>query len=266
MTATAHRNPQGALEEAAVVVRNLSKTYRLGELEGLAGRANAFVRRRRTGPRAQVQALAGVSLDIRSGECLGIVGKNGSGKSTLMQILAGITLPSDGELVVRGRVLPLLAVGSCFHPELTGRENILLFASILGISRQTAFARMPDIATFAELERHLDTPNKRYSDGMQARLSFAVAMLFPADIYLFDEVLAVVDGEFRDRCLTSITDLVRSGKTVIFISHDLNQVEALCSRAVWLEAGKLRQVGVPGRVLADYRARLAIHDSGAALS
>jgi ABC-type polysaccharide/polyol phosphate transport system ATPase subunit len=156
--------------------------------------------------------------------------------------------------------LPLLAVGSCFHPELTGRENVLLFASILGIPRRVALERMADIAAFAELQRHLDTPNKRYSDGMQARLSFAVAMLFPADIYLFDEVLAVVDGEFRDRCMESIRELTRSAKTVVFISHDLRQVEGLCGRVAWLEAGELRQIGAPSAVLSAYKARLAAHE------
>src|SRR5205807_770069 len=141
---------------------------------------------------------------------------------------------TSGFIVVRGRLLPLLAIGTSFHPELTGRENVVLFGAVLGISRDVVEGRMDDVAAFAELEQHLDTPLKRYSDGMKARLSFAIAMLFPADVYVFDEVLAVVDGEFRARCLDEIERLRERGNTVLFVSHDLDQVERLCTRILWL--------------------------------
>lgn len=235
----------------AIEIRALGKAYTLGQLRSLPVVARRLLRRP-ADARQPFEALREVTFDIRRGEPLGIVGHNGSGKSTLMQILAGITLPSTGEMVVRGRVLPLLAVGSSFHPELTGRENVLLFGSILGIRKDVVLDRMEEIAAFADVKQHLDTPNKRYSDGMQARLSFAVAMLFPADIYLFDEVLAVIDGDFRRRCLDAIESLTDAGKTVLFISHDLRQVETLCTRVAWMERGRLRALGATGAVLGEY--------------
>ncbi len=145
-----------------------------------------------------LEALLDVDFTVWRGEAVAIVGTNGSGKSTLLQLLAGTTLPTRGIMRVHGRVLPLLAVGLGFHPELTGRENVTLFASSLGIPRRTIESRMEDVTAFAELERHMDTPVKRFSSGMMSRLSFAIAVQFPADIYVFDEVLAVVDGEFQD--------------------------------------------------------------------
>ena len=166
--------------------------------------------------RRGLEALADVDFTVYRGESFGIVGTNGSGKSTLLQILAGTTLPTGGDDGGHGRVLPLLAVGTGFHPELTGRENVTLFASSLGIPRSVIEARMDAVAEFAELERHMDTPVKRFSSGMLSRLSFSIAMQFPADIYVFDEVLAVVDGEFQGRCLarsTSPREGVRSSSS-----------------------------------------------------
>jgi ABC-type polysaccharide/polyol phosphate transport system ATPase subunit len=189
---------------------------------------------------------------VRSGECLGIVGSNGSGKSTILQILAGITLPTRGVVHIRGKVLPLLAVGSGFHPDLTGRENIVLYGTILGAPRDVILGRVDEIAAFAEIERHLDTPTKRYSDGMQARLSFAIAMGFPADIYIFDEVLAVVDGEFRLRCLGEIERCSRSGRTVLLVSHDMAQIRTLADRVMWMEHGRVRRLGPAADVLDEY--------------
>jgi ABC-type polysaccharide/polyol phosphate transport system ATPase subunit len=149
-------------------------------------------------------------------------------------------------------VLPLLSVGTGFHPELTGRENVTLFASSLGVPRRAIESRMDDVAEFAELERHMDTPVKRFSSGMVARLCFAIAMQFPADIYVFDEVLAVVDGEFQHRCLTEIKNMRSNGRTVIFVSHSLDQVAEVCDRVMWLESGEVRDVGRTDEVLAAY--------------
>jgi lipopolysaccharide transport system ATP-binding protein len=234
----------------AVVAHNLAKTYRLGESLRLEGTLRTLLRR--AIPRQSFDALRDVSFTADPGECFGIVGTNGSGKSTVLQILAGITLPTDGRMEVRGSVLPLLAVGAGFHHELTGRENSFLFGTILGLNRELVESKLDSIAEFAELERHFDTPLKRYSTGMQSRLCFAIAMLFPASIYCFDEVLAVVDGEFKERCLQEIRSLAGAGATVFFISPDLDQVEALCDRVMWLERGLVHDLGQPHDILPAY--------------
>ena len=234
----------------SVVAQDLAKTYRLGEFLQLEGTIRALMRRSRELER--FEALRGVNFEAYPGECFGIVGTNGSGKSTVLQILAGITLPTRGEMHVRGTVLPLLAVGAGFHIELTGRENAFLYGTILGLKRDLINSKLERIAEFAELERHFDTPIKRYSTGMQSRLCFAIAMLFPAAIYCFDEVLAVVDGEFKDRCLQEIRTLADAQSTVFFISHDLDQVRTLCDRVMWLEQGVVREVGAPEDLLRRY--------------
>jgi lipopolysaccharide transport system ATP-binding protein len=238
-------------DDTSVVAEDLGKTYRLGEFLRLEGTIRALLRRVREPQR--FQALQDVSFSTRRGECFGIVGTNGSGKSTVLQIMSGITLPTSGRMEVRGSVLPLLAVGAGFHLELTGRENSFLFGTILGLDRQLVMSRLDQIAQFAELERHFDTPLKRYSTGMQSRLCFAIAMLFPAAIYCFDEVLAVVDGEFKDRCLQEMRALAAAGSTVFFISHDLEQVRALCDRVLWLEQGVVRELGAPDDILDRYQ-------------
>jgi ABC-type polysaccharide/polyol phosphate transport system ATPase subunit len=153
---------------------------------------------------------------------------------------------------VHGRVVPLLAVGTGFHPELTGRENVTLFASSLGVPRQAIAEQMDAVAEFAGIENHMDTPVKRFSSGMLARLSFAIAMQFPADIYVFDEVLAVVDGEFQQRCLAEIKNLHALGRTVIFVSHSLDQVADVCQRVMWLDRGRVHEIGPADEVLAAY--------------
>lgn len=238
----------------SVIANDLSKTYRLGELLRLERTLKALVGKS-THPE-RFEALRGVSFSTVPGECFGIVGTNGSGKSTVLQILAGITLPSRGSMAVYGTVLPLLAVGAGFHHELTGRENSFLYGMILGLDRQLINGRLDAIASFAELERHFDTPIKRYSTGMQSRLCFAIAMLFPAEIYCFDEVLAVVDGEFRDRCLNEIRSLAAGGSTVFFISHDLDQVNAICDRVMWLKAGEVQEIGMPTQVAERYASEM----------
>jgi homopolymeric O-antigen transport system ATP-binding protein len=244
----------------AVEARGVVKRYRLGEHVSLSATlAGLKPGRRMQGDPASdevIDALAGVSFTVQRGECFGVVGTNGSGKSTLMQMIAGITLPNAGSLTVRGRVLPLLSVGSGFHPELTGRENVRLFGAILGIDAEAIDAHLDDIAAFAEVESHMDTPIKRYSDGMQARLSFGVSMLFPADVYLFDEVLAVVDGEFLDRCVASIAGLAEAGRAVLFLSHNTDQIAQLCHRVLWLDGGRVRSLGPTSETLPAYVAEL----------
>jgi lipopolysaccharide transport system ATP-binding protein len=197
-------------------------------------------------------ALHDVTFEIARGDYFGIVGPNGSGKSTLTQVIAGIAVPNAGRVEVSGTVLPLLELGAGFHIELTGRENIALLASILGLDAAVAVRETPRIAAFAGVERHLDTPIKRYSSGMQARLSFATAICFPADIYIFDEVLAVVDDDFRDRCARELAELNAQGRTVVFMSHDLELVRSMCSTGMWLDRGRVRLVGRIDEVAAAY--------------
>src|SRR5215213_6063929 len=176
----------------AISAEGVSKHYRLGELHNLRRTVKRVLRRPLNGD-GGLEALSEVDFTVYRGESFGIVGTNGSGKSTVLQILAGTTLPTGGMLEVTGRILPLLAVGTGFHPELTGRENVMLFASSLGIPRNSIESRMDRVGEFAEIERHMDTPVKRFSSGMISRLSFAIAMQFPADIYVFDEVLATYE-------------------------------------------------------------------------
>jgi lipopolysaccharide transport system ATP-binding protein len=246
MTATASYPSR----EVAVRVDGLRKRYRLGQHRSL----QQTVKRLLPGPstRPTFEALAGVDLVCHRGEALGIVGVNGSGKSTLLQILSGATLPTSGEMRVRGRVLPLLAVGQGFHPELTGYENVTLFASALGFRRRMIAERMDAVAAFADLGPHMETPVKRFSTGMISRLSFSVGMMFPADIYIFDEVLAVVDAEFQGRCLAEIKRLHQSGRTVLFVSHNRGQMAQICERIIWLEKGAVRDHGPAFEVLDAY--------------
>jgi ABC-type polysaccharide/polyol phosphate transport system ATPase subunit len=243
----------GDIAGASVVAREIGKTYRLGELVRLERMLKRVLDR--TGIET-FEALDQVTFTTYPRECFGIVGTNGSGKSTVMQILAGITAPTEGSMTVCGSVLPLLAVGAGFHGELTGRENSFLYGTILGLQRNVIDQRLDAIAEFAGLERHFETPVKRYSSGMSSRLCFAIAMLFPADIYCFDEVLAVVDGEFRERCLNEIRSLVSSGSTVFFVSHDLTQVTALCDRVMWLDHGRVREIGPGPQVVERYAEEL----------
>ena len=241
---------QDGARPVAVSAQGLRKRYRLGEHRSLQQTARRLLLRRAAPP--TLEALAGVDFTCGRGSALGIVGMNGSGKSTLLQILAGTTVPTSGEMRIWGRVLPLLAVGQGFHPELTGRENVTLFASSLRIPKQAIRDRMDAVTAFAELERHMDTPVKRFSTGMISRLFFAIGVLFPADIYIFDEVLAVVDGEYQVRCLGEIKRLHRSGHTVIFVSHNRNQVAEVCEELIWLERGVVRDNGPTSEVLEAY--------------
>lgn len=240
---------------ASVTATGLGKHYRLGQLRSL-GQTTRKLLRRPQGPVPGIEALSDVNFTVGRGDAVGIVGTNGSGKSTLLQILAGTTLPTAGEMRVHGRVLPLLAVGLGFHPDLTGRENVTLFASSLGVPRRTIAERMDDVTTFAELERHMDTPVKRFSSGMVSRLSFAIAVQFPADIYVFDEVLAVVDGEFRDSCLTEIKRLHSHGRTIFFVSHSLDQVVDVCDQVMWFDRGTLKEMGPTEQILSAYERSL----------
>lgn len=197
-------------------------------------------------------ALQGVSLTVRQGEVLGIVGRNGAGKSTLLKVIARVLRPTTGRVWIRGRVVPLLEVGAAFHDELTGRENVYLNATLLGHPRREIDARFADIVDFAELWDFIDAPLRTYSSGMAARLGFAIALAWEPDILLLDEILAVGDERFQQKCLARLDAYRREGAAILLVSHSSERIRATCQRAIWLEYGRLRAVGPPDDVLGLY--------------
>jgi len=204
-------------------------------------------------------ALQDVFFEVKQGEVLGVIGRNGAGKSTLLKILSRITEPSEGRVTLRGRVASLLEVGTGFHPELTGRENIYLNGTILGMSRDEIRKKFAEIVEFAEVSRFLDTPVKRYSSGMYVRLAFAVAAHLEPEILIVDEVLAVGDAEFQKKCLGKMQDVAKGGRTVLFVSHNMAAISTLCHRAIVLQKGHLIKDGTPSECIQDYNSNK--HDS-----
>ena len=204
-------------------------------------------------------ALKDISFEVQRGEVIGIVGHNGAGKSTLLKILSRITEPTEGYADINGRVGSLLEVGTGFHPELTGRENIFLNGSILGMKRGEIARRFDEIVAFAEVEKFIDTPVKHYSSGMYVRLAFAVAAHMQTEILLVDEVLAVGDASFQKRCLGKMGDVARDGRTVLFVSHNMVAINSLCQRGILLNGGRVSSIGPVGKVTDDYS---ALGDSG----
>ncbi len=185
----------------------------------------------------EVWALRGVSFELKQGDILGIIGRNGAGKSTLLKILSRVTAPTSGEVRVKGRIASLLEVGTGFHPELTGRQNIFLNGAILGMTKEEIRGKLDEITAFAEIEKFMDTPVKRYSSGMYVRLAFAVAAHLEPEILIVDEVLAVGDAAFQKKCLGKMQDVSRGGRTVLFVSHNMNSITALCSKVIVLKQG-----------------------------
>ena len=200
----------------------------------------------------EIWALRGVSFEVHSGEIVGIIGSNGAGKSTLLKILARITEPTTGRAEIKGRIGALLEVGTGFHPELTGRENVYLNGSILGMTKLEINRQFDRIVEFAGVERFIDTPVKRYSSGMHVRLGFAVAAHLSLDILVVDEVLAVGDAAFQKTCLNKMSDVATSGQTVLFVSHSMQAIRQLCTRALWLEDGAIRAAGDTKTVISEY--------------
>jgi lipopolysaccharide transport system ATP-binding protein len=217
--------------------------------------ASSFRRRREAAATSFFWALHDVSFDVPRGSALGLIGANGAGKSTLLKILSRVTEPTAGQVQLRGRVGSLLEVGTGFHPELTGRENVLLNGAILGMKRAEILAKFDAIVAFAEIEPFIDTPVKHYSSGMYLRLAFAVAAHLEPEILLVDEVLAVGDASFQKRCLGKMNDVAREGRTVIFVSHNLQAIQRLCSDAVMLEAGQVAAFGDTSTVVGQYLSR-----------
>jgi lipopolysaccharide transport system ATP-binding protein len=244
-----------------ISVGGLGKRYRLGAAlkhDTLRDQIAHFAKRVATGGRAErarreeFWALREVGFDVARGEVVGIIGRNGAGKSTLLKILSQITEPTEGEVRIRGRVASLLEVGTGFHPELSGRENIFLNGAILGMSRREIAAKFDEIVAFSEVGDFLETPVKRYSSGMYVRLAFAVAAHLEPEILIVDEVLAVGDASFQKKCLGKMRDVAGGGRTILFVSHNMVAVQMLCPRAIWLDRGRVKMDGPTDRVVNDY--------------
>src|SRR6476659_3384642 len=232
-----------------ITVENLGKHYLIGHQsaskDGLRHAIEGAIRhplgwlRPKNGEKEEIWALNDVSFTVSRADVVGIIGPNGAGKSTLLKLLSRITEPTRGRIHLCGRVASLLEVGTGFHQELTGRENIFLNGAILGMSKEEIKRKFEEIVAFSEVEQFLDTPVKRYSSGMYVRLAFAVAAHLEADVLIVDEVLAVGDAAFQKKCLGKMGDVARGGRTVLFVSHNMNAVERLCQRVMWLERGRV---------------------------
>ena len=256
----------------AIAVENLSKRYRIGLRQdvpdSLGGMLAGVIKRPATNLRSLrrlsqfsddgrtsddiIWALQDVSFEVKQGEVVGIVGRNGAGKTTLLKVLSRITEPTGGRATTSGKISSLLEVGTGFHPELTGRENVYLNGAILGMRRGEIERKFDDIVAFSGVEKFLDTPVKRYSSGMQVRLAFSVAAHLEPEILLIDEVLAVGDAEFQKRCLGRIEQVAGEGRTVLFVSHNLSAVNRLCPRAILLDGGRVVRDGPAAEVTSEY--------------
>lgn len=258
------------MSDVAVRVENLGKLYQIGEREpyralrdtltdamyapirtlatALNGRRSSVIGRRND----SIWALKDVSFEVKKGEVVGIIGRNGAGKSTLLKILSRITEPTEGHAAIHGRVGSLLEVGTGFHPELTGRENIYLNGAILGMRKAEIEHKFDEIVAFAEIEKFIDTPVKRYSSGMYVRLAFAVAAHLEPEILLVDEVLAVGDAAFQKKCLGKMDDVAKEGRTILFVSHNMGAVSALCRKAIFLDQGLVTRIGHASQIIEAY--------------
>lgn len=262
-------------DKPIITVSHLSKRYRLGQIGGGTLReeiASWWHRRHNRDPfdemapldavvrRIQLEARGGpdfwalhdVSFEVRRGEVVGVIGANGAGKSTLLKIICRITAPTEGEVRLRGRIGSLLEVGTGFHQDLTGRENIYMNGAILGMKKAMIDRLFKDIVEFSGVSKFIDTPVKRYSSGMRVRLAFAVAAHLDAPILLIDEVLAVGDASFQQKCLSAMEGIGRSGRTILFVSHNLAAVKRLCTRCIWIKDGRIAMEGAPDTVVARY--------------
>lgn len=249
------------MSESVIRVEGLGKRYRIGERERYLALRDALARAfsapfRRNGRSNKQEdylwAFRDVSFEINRGAVVGLIGRNGAGKSTLLKVLSRITRPTAGHAEIHGRVGSLLEVGTGFHPELTGRENIYLNGAILGMGKDEIKRKFEEIVAFAEVERFLDTPLKRFSSGMQVRLAFAVAAHLEPEILLVDEVLSVGDIQFQKKCIGKMHEVSHSGRTIVFVSHQMNQIRRLCDRVLWIDFGEIRLDGRSEAVIGDY--------------
>lgn len=228
-------------KECILKVENISKEYRLGSFDAKSFRRDLLkLRSHQMDNSERIRALDGVSFSVEKGEAIGIIGANGAGKSTLLKIISQITAPSEGKIYLDGKVSSMLEVGTGFHPEMTGRENIYLNGSILGMSKKEIDSKMESIIAFSECERFIDTPVKRYSSGMYVKLAFAVASHLESDILIMDEVLAVGDVKFQQKCLNRMKEIAETeDRTILYVSHNMNTIRKLCKRCIVLQSGKI---------------------------
>ena len=273
------------MSELAIHAEGLSKRYTLGQLDAYKALRDVMadalyapfrgaarlaregrLRPERQPTRGRMWALKDVSFEVGRGEVVGVVGRNGAGKTTLLKLLSRITEPTEGIATIHGRVGSLLEVGTGFHPELTGRENVYLNGAILGMRRAEIKAKFDDIVEFSGVEKFLDTPVKRYSTGMQVRLAFAVAAHLEPEILLVDEVLAVGDAAFQRKCLGKMESVATEGRTVFLVSHNMEAIRSLCTRAIWIDGGRLRADGDPHEIVRDYLATTASEFATVALA
>src|ERR1700719_2658003 len=258
------------MSNVAIHVDSLGKRYKIGSREryntmrdrltsALSAPARWFSSNgsgtSRNGPN-HFWALRNVSLELKEGEVLGLIGRNGAGKTTLLKILSRVTQPTEGSAEIRGRVGSLLEVGTGFHLELTGRENTYLNGAILGMGKKEIERKFDDIVAFAEVADFIDTPLKHYSTGMQMRLAFAVAAHFEPQILLVDEVLAVGDLAFQKKCLAKMGDVAHAGRTIVFVTHQMNQIRRLCEKVIWMDGGTIRKVGPTNEVVGVYESAM----------
>jgi lipopolysaccharide transport system ATP-binding protein len=259
------------MSDIVIKVENLSKQYRLGLVSTgtlahdlnrwwcrVRGKDDPYLKvgesndRTSKGASEYVWALRDINFEVKRGEVLGIIGRNGAGKSTLLKILSRVTAPTTGSVKARGRIASLLEVGTGFHPELTGRENVYLNGAINGMTQAEVTKKLDEIVDFSGCERYIDTPVKRYSSGMTVRLGFAVAANLEPEILIVDEVLAVGDAEFQKKCLGKMGDVSKEGRTILFVSHNMTAMQSLCSRAVWINDGQIIDDGETGKIIANY--------------
>jgi ABC-type polysaccharide/polyol phosphate transport system ATPase subunit len=258
---------------AVIELEGVGKRYRLGEHHGnqtdlreTLARLGRRMRGAPASPTHELWSLRDVTLAVEEGTAIGVIGANGAGKSTLLKVISNITTPTEGVSRTRGRVGSLLEVGTGFHGELTGIENTYLNGAILGMTRREVKARLDEIIVFAGLERFMDTPVKRYSSGMYLRLGFAIAAHMEAEILLVDEVLAVGDAEFQRRCLGKMDEVERSGRSVVFVSHNMDAMARLCATTIWLDGGRVRSSGPSEQVIAEYMRASAGTATGVSLT
>lgn len=241
----------------AIEVENLTKVFRVVHREGSIKSAALKSLLRRFPQKKEFVALRDISFRVPRGQTVGVIGRNGSGKSTLLTLLSRIYRPTSGSITVRGRVATLLELGAGFHPEFTGIENIFLNGVILGMPRTELEKRLPKIIEFAELEEFIDTPVKHYSSGMVTRLGFSVAVHLDPDVLLVDEVLAVGDAAFQEKCYRKIEEFKQQNVTIFFVSHDMDAIRRVCDRVLWIDQHELHADGEPEEVIAQYESNAA---------
>lgn len=246
----------GSDEEFSVRLTDVGVRYRIPteRVSSLKEQAIRKITRRSVG-HSDFWALRSLSLDVRQGEAVGLIGSNGAGKSTLLKVIARVQKPTTGRVVVRGRISPLIELGAGFHPELTGRENVFINGAMLGFSRRQMERKFDGIVEFSGLANFIDSPLRTYSSGMTARLGFAIAADVDPDILIIDEALAVGDESFQKKCLDRMNGFRQSGVTIFYVTHSLDSIASLCPRSVWLDGGRLRAVGPTERVVEAYRSR-----------